>query len=631
MNAQTGEVKGFVYDAITGEVVESINIRVNPGGAVYSTNSEGYYSINDLAPGNYVLDYYLAGYDSTSIKIKIEGNKVIKRNIFIKSIAIELTGANISGTYIKGKKEDTDPVITITNRQLTKIPTVGGSPDLVQYLQILPGVVTSGDQGGQLYIRGGSPVMNKVLLDGMTIYNPFHSIGLFSVFDADIIKTADVYSAGFGAEYGGRVSAIIDVKTRDGNRNRLAGTVSVNPIVSKIMLEGPLKKFKPGNGSSSFVLSIKNSYLEKSSKIFYNYADPSRLPYNFSDIYAKMSFNSPGGSSFKVFGFNFTDNVNFPASTSYKWNSTGFGTRFTMVPEGTRTKIDGFLSYSGYNIAQKEVDNKPRSSGINGFNLGLHFSYFNNRDEFRYGVETNGFRTNFNIYNSNNRKIEQFENTTELAGFTSYKLVRGRSIVDLGLRLQVYASLGNQSLEPRLSYRYNVSRKLSLKAAAGRYSQNLLSAFSDKDVVNLFYGFLSGPDNLPKTFDGNPVTSRLQKAYHGVAGLEYNFNKNSELGIEGFYKNFTQITNINRDKLFDDDQINQSKPERLRKDFIVETGKAYGGDIRYHYETKRLYMWATYSLTYVTRYDSINTYNPNWDRRHNINIVIDYALDKKER
>jgi len=107
--------------------------------------------------------------------------------------------------------------VKITPKDIGQIPSIGGQPDLAQYLQVMPGVVFTGDQGGELYIRGGSPIQNKVLLDGVTIYKAFHSIGLFSVFETDIIRNADIYTGGFGAEYGGRISSVMDITTRDGN------------------------------------------------------------------------------------------------------------------------------------------------------------------------------------------------------------------------------------------------------------------------------------------------------------------------------------------------------------------------------------------------------------------------------
>lgn len=631
--SQNGGTKGYVRDVKTGNELENVLVQIYGSDQSTYTNQEGYYILSDIAPGKYKLIAGATGFTSDTIDIEIIEGKVTITNFFLEQAVYTLSGGKVTDNKKKKKKEVIDIGNTnIKPSQISKIPTIGGTPDLVQYLQILPGVVFSGDQGGQLYIRGGSPVMNKIILDGMTIYNPFHSIGLFSIFDVDLMKSADVYSAGFGVEYGGRISAIVDVKTRDGNKNRLAGNLAISPFLGKVSLEGPLKKFVPGRGSSNFVLSVKNSYLDRSSKIFYQYADPAKLPYNFNDVYGKITFNSANGSNMKLFGFNFRDNVNFTGSTSYAWNQNGLGTRFTLIPEGNQSKIDGFITYSDYSIEQKETDNKPRSSAISGLNMGVSVNSLNRKDEIKYGFEINAFNTDFTIYNSNNRLIEQKESTTELCGFGLYKFVRYRWALETGLRLQYYASLGNASLEPRINGKYSLTDKLTIKAAAGRYSQNLLSAFSDRDVVNLFYGFLSGPDDLQDQFDGRAVSSRLQKAWHGVAGFDYDINRFSELGIEGFYKNFTQVTNINREKLFNDDGDYSVQPERLKKDFIVENGNAYGGDIRYKYDNnKRIYIWAVYSLTYVNRFDGINTYSPHWDRRHNINLVFDYVLDKKSR
>ena len=163
------------------------------------------------------------------------------------------------------KTEIKAAAIKIGKQDLEMMPTIGGEPDLAQYMQVIPGVVFTGDQGGQLYIRFGSPIQNKVLLDGMIIYSPFHSIGLFSVFDTDIIRNTNVYTGGFGAEYGGRVSSIMDIKTIDGNKKEIGGKLSANTFGSKVFVEGPINKSE----KTSFIFSGKTSYLDKSSDLFY--------------------------------------------------------------------------------------------------------------------------------------------------------------------------------------------------------------------------------------------------------------------------------------------------------------------------------------------------------------------------
>lgn len=627
---EKGEVKGVVRDGAKGDAIISANIYLVEEGRGAASDFDGFYTINDLKAGTYTMVCTYVGYDSAIYTVQIKPGQTTMHNIFLTSKSETLNTAEV-----KGKKNDRsiDPTVskvTIDAKDIKRLPSMGGAPDIAQYLQILPGVIFTGDQGGQLYIRGGSPVMNKVLLDGMTIYNPFHSIGLFSVFDADMIQTADVYSAGFGAEYGDRISAIVDIKTRDGSKTRHGGSVNLGPFLSKLSFEGPLKPFEQGSGSSSYMISIKKSYLEQSAPIFYSYANPDKLPYNFTDIYAKTTFHSPNGSSLKLFGFRFDDKVNFPQSTNYHWVSNGFGSRFVFIPESSKTKIDGFVAYSDYMMKQEEFDGKPRQSGISGFNLGVNFTSYIKRDEFRYGLEVNGFNTDFELYNTNGRKITQENINTEIAGFVLYKYIRYRFLLDAGLRFQEYASLGNRTIEPRVSAKYNISRKVRFKGAAGMYSQNLMSAISDRDVVNLFYGFLSGPNNLPSEFNGQPVTSRLQKSWHVVSGFEFELSDKVELNIEGFYKGFPQLTNINRDKLFDDIPSYADKPDREKKDFIIESGNAYGGDFTFKYEDKKVYVWAVYSLTWVNRFDGIISYPTHWDRRHNVNTLVAYTPDKKK-
>lgn len=623
--AQTGEIRGFAYDKENGEPIIFTNVFVQELMIGKATDINGFYAITKLKPGNYTLKCVALGYDTASVQITITAGKITNQNLYVKKVSLKLEEANVVAERQKAKNEVKISVNTVTQKELKQLPSFGGEPDLAQYLQVLPGVVFSGDQGGQLYIRGGTPVHNKVLLDGMIIYNPFHSIGLFSVFDADIIRSADVYAGGFGAQYGGRIGAVIDVNTREGNKKELSGKVSVSPISAKVLLEGPITKFTEGGASASYIVSYKNSYLDKTAKTFYDYAGNDGLPFSFGDLYGKASFISANGTKLNLFGFNFNDRVNYP-QTQYNWTSTGAGSNFYIIPEGS-TLINGSVGYSQYKMKQTEADGKPRESSINGFNVNVNFTYFIGKDDIKYGIEMNGFTTDYRYVNTYGRELSQQEYTTELCGFVRYKKNWGRLIFEPGMRIQAYASLGDVTFEPRVAAKYNLTDKIRIKAAGGYYTQNLMAAVNDQDVVNLFYGFLSGPDNLPKTFNGEAVTSALQRAWHSGAGLELDLGRHHEINIEGFYKKFTQLTNINRDKLYDDNET--SKPEYQRTDFVVENGSSYGMDFKYKYEFRKVYLWAVYSLTYVERYDGRRNYFPHFDRRHNINIVATYTFDKK--
>ncbi|MDD5571779.1 MAG: hypothetical protein PHD97_11585, partial [Bacteroidales bacterium] len=240
-----------------------------------------------------------------------------------------------------------------------------------------------------------------------------------------------------------------------------------------------------------------------------------------------------------------------------------------------------------------------------------------------------GFKTDFNFENAVKRTIQQLDYTTEIAAFFKYKITAGKFLIEPSFRAHYYASLSEFSPEPRLGLKYNLSDKVRLKASGGLYSQNLMSATSNADVVNLFYGFLSGPDNLPDSFNGKLVKSHLQKAYHAIAGIEYSLAKNIEVNIEGYYKNFMQLTNINRNKLYDDTGDNYKIPDYLKKDFVVENGYADGVDFTLKYDTKKIYLWAVYSLSWVRMYDGIAEYYPVYDRRHNVNLLGVYKFGDK--
>lgn len=633
-SAQVSEntVKGFVYDKATGEPVMFSNIYLK--GTTYgaSTNVNGYFSVTKIPDGEYTILVTFLGYDTISENISLKKNDNISKKYYLSEASVQLDAVQITAEKIEAKTETKTSVINITPKSITKIPTIGGQPDLSQYLQVIPGVIFTGDQGGQLYIRGGAPIQNKVLLDGMIIYNPFHSIGLFSIFDTDIIRNAEVFTGGFGAEFGGRISSVMDITTRDGNKNRLSGKVGASTFGARVLLEGPLKKAKnPDESAITFLISAKNSYLEQTSDNIYSGLLDEKLPYNFQDIYGKLSITAPNGSKINLFGFRFADQVNkYKSISDFSWDSYGGGANFVVMPDKSSTLIDGIVAYSDYTTTLHEENNPDRSSSISGFNAAFNFTYFFGKHSLRYGIEMQGFKTVFDYMKSNGVRMNQTENTTELGAYAKFKGQIGKFIFEPSLRLQWYASLSETSPEPRLALKYNINEWWRIKAAGGIYSQNLIAANSDRDVVNLFYGFLSGQDGTPSTFDGKDVSSKLQKAIHYILGTEFDLSPFTTLNVEGYYKDFKQLTNMNRNQLYTGSTHPQGTPEILWKDFMIENGKAYGIDVSLKYERNRMYFWAAYSLAYVDKnYENevgeLVNYRTHYDRRHNVNLMATYT------
>lgn len=616
--AQGGTIRGVVYDKENGEPIIFTNVILKGTGMGAQTDEQGVYNIPNVPAGTYQVYCTQFGYDTTEVSVAVKNNQIVLQKLFLTQIGIELTNVDVTAQREEKKTETQVSMAKISVKDIERIPAIGGSADLAQYLQVLPGVIFTGDQGGELYIRGGSPIQNKVLLDGMTIYNPFHSIGLFSVFETDVIRSVNVFTGGFSAEYGDRLSAVLDVTTRDGNKKKLSGLVGASPFLARAILEGPIKKQDATGASISYLLNAKVSYLDQTSPVLYSYVDDDGLPYSFQDFYGKLSFNSASGSRFSLFGFSFNDQAKYQQVSDFKWNEYGFGANFNLVPVGSQVLLGGTLSYSDYDITLDEGDGKPRESSIGGFDLTTDFTYFLKHGNVKFGFDIGGFRTHLKFFNSLGLIIEQDDNTTEFAAFVLLKYIFSEKLLfEPSLRLQYYASLPVFSPEPRISLKYNLTNSFRIKGSAGIYTQNFISTKSDQDVVNLFTGYLTAPQGQLDKIDGSPADNNLQSAIQAVVGVEWNVNKNLELTLEPYQKWFTQLININREKM------KKSDP-----DFEIEEGTAYGIDFLAKYTYKRYYLWLAYSLGYVRRDNGEQVYPPHYDRRHNLNVVAAYNWGK---
>lgn len=421
----SGTVKGFVYDKANGEPVPYCNVYFKGTTIGGNSDNNGFFNINRIPPGDYVLIVSSLDFDTLKEAVSVKEGITLNKKLFVNKGGVKLEEVEVSTTASEKIEKTSVGVQKIDPIVINKLPSVG-EPDIAQYLQVLPGVVFTGDQGGQLYIRGGLPVQNKVLLDGLIVYNPFHSIGLFSVFDSEIMKSADVYSAGFGAEYGGRTSSIMDISTRDGNKKRASGKISASTFGAKAMLEGPFVKLKEnGNTSASYIISAKHSYLPQTSKLLYSYANPDGLPFKYTDLYAKASINSTGGSKFSLFGFNFNDKVDYSNIASFAWTNTGAGINFLLVPQSTNLLVEGLFAYSSYkvNFTNPSLETDSKSSNISGVNTGFNFVKFIGKQEMRFGFEGVITNTDYSVQNPFYAKISLIRSTVDVGGFLKVKLI----------------------------------------------------------------------------------------------------------------------------------------------------------------------------------------------------------------
>ncbi len=625
VSAQTGSIRGFVYDKTTGEPMMLTNVMIENTQIGTTTDVNGYFVLSKIKTGNYSIKVTSLGYETVILPIQIEKNKVHALKIDLSPSATELETIEIRGIQELARTESQVSIEKITSQDIQQMPSIGGQADLAQYIQVLPGVVFSGDQGGQLYIRGGSAIHNKVLLDGMVVYNPFHSIGLFSVFETDIIRNADVYTGGFSAQYGGRISSVMDITTKDGNKKHFAGKLAASTFGANLLLEGPIIN-KP-TYTLSYILSAKNSYLSQTSTSIYSYMNK-ELPYDYLDLYGKLTLSTDNGSKINFFGLNFTDKVNqYEAIADFNWSNKAFGTNFLLIPGTSSALVEGVIAYSDYTMNMQETTTKQNQmSNIGGFNIGMSVTNFFGDDRLKYGMEMEG-NTTKTAYKMNDTTTDY---STEIGLYAIYKLIYKSILLEPSLRLSYYASLGNAFLEPRLSAKWNVSDKFRFKLATGIYTQTFLDTKSDRDIVNLFTGYLtSSPDlNIVSTFLSEPIDSYVQESNHYIFGAEYDILRNFNLNVEVYYKTMDNLISVNRDRLYADDAEHIEKPDYMKKEYTIETGKAYGADFSLKYDDGRLYVWTIYSLGKVERTGETKTYTPHYDRRHNVNVLINYQMGK---
>ncbi len=653
-----GTVKGALFDEGNGEAIPFANVILEGTSYGCATDLNGFFLINKVPAGEYTLRARFMGYEEYTQQITIADRRTVTLTIHLKPSAQMLKAVEITDSKAEERRIKTQvSVEKLTASQIQQMPSIGGTADIAQYMQVLPGVNSTGDQGGQLYIRGGSMIQNLCLLDGMIVYNPFHSIGLYSIFETDVILNADIYTGGFGAEYGGRLSSVMDITTRDGNKRHHTGKIGLNTFGASLILEGPLKKETTKSKTTiTYLLTAKNSYLSKTSPLLYDkiphslgldkIAVDGGLPFDFMDLYGKICINSGTGSKASFFGFYFDDSVsNYLSLADYHWRNYGAGTNFTLVT-GSSAILEGTLAYSDYRITLDDGSLHKKYSSINGFNMTMQSTNFIGKNRLKTGLSIESYNTDYHYTNQYGQQVSQREPSPTLSFFTTFKVNSGKWLLDPGFRLVYYASqtINTISPEPRLAAKWNATDKLRFKFAGGFYSQILLDARSDNDIVNLFTGFLTGSAelNLPSTYRNHEVNSYVQRAKHLIIGAEYDLTDLITFNAEVYLKYFDQLLNANRDKMYDEsDHAYQQggiyeKPQYLMKDYIIEEGYATGLDVSATFDLDRLYVWATYSLGYVVRTkesqeasNGLFSYHPHYDRRHTVNLLATYKFGSK--
>lgn len=642
-------LSGYVKDSLTGENLIGASVSVD-GKAALSTNSYGFYSLT-LPEGNYEISISFTGYQllhfSVALVSNINGNRLLAPRIAANEEVIvyaKRKDANVRNAQM-GK-------IDLSMSQVKSLPVLMGEVDILKTLQLLPGVRNAGEGNAGFYVRGGGPDQNLIMLDDAVVYNSGHLFGFFSVFNSDAIKNVSLIKGGMPAQYGGRLSSVLDVAMKDGNMKKMEVDGGIGLIASRLSIQGPIKKDK-----ASFMISARRTYIDALVKPFvpsssafhgsgyYFYDLNTKVNYKFSD---KDRLYLSGYFGRDVFDFNNTQRsfkANIPwgnATATIRWNHLFHPKLFANTT----------LVFNNYNFAFNAVQNSLAfgvSSGIRDLTAKYDLDYYPAAaHKMKAGVSfTNHVfkpnlvsgrsdSTDFTPDNAQKKYANElaaylqddwevsdklqisggirFSRFTQIGPYTNYTRDADGNKTDSmvysrGSKVRAYGGV-----EPRLTFRYSLHDAASIKASITRNIQyiHLVSNAGSTLPTDLW---------VPSTLRVQP-----QMSWQYAAGYFQNFKENTyEASVELYYKQMQ-----NQIEYREGYTPSLKDPE---EEFVFGKGWSYGAEFFVRRNTGKLTGWIGYTLSWTWRqFPDLNNgekYRARYDRRHDLSVVASYDLNKK--
>jgi outer membrane receptor for ferrienterochelin and colicin len=652
ISAQKYTLSGYVEDAKSGErlIAATVYDEISKTGVV--ANVYGFYSLT-LPQGLVRIQCSYVGYQSTVIEFDLNKDTLLR---FSLQPSLMLREVVISAGKESQVEQSQMSVVELPIQIVKSLPVFLGEKDVLKTIQLFPGVQSGGEGTSGLYVRGGGPDQNLILLDGVPVYNADHLFGFFSVFNPDAIQHVSLVKGGFPARYGGRLSSVLDIRMKEGNNKEYHGETSIGLISSKLTLEGPIQKNK-----SSFIISGRRTYIDilvqpfikafedNTSGGYYFYDFNTKLNYTISDkdrIYLSL-YTGQDRAYVKYRDSYFYDNVKYEYSdkanlewgnitTAMRWNhiynkkwfsnvtATFSRYRFEVGEQFLSKEISGgntiitdfmFKYFSGiHDLALKadfEYHPSPKHRILLGasdiyhtFTPGSTIFKFNNSDDNAYNIETT----------YGNKKI--FAHEIDLYVEDEYS-VSSRLKINAGLHGSIFPVHGTtyHSLQPRFNARFILNENSSVKAAFSKMNQYILL------LTNSGIGL---PTDL-----WLPVTDKVkpQQSLQYAAGFFQNFSNGIEFSLEGFYKDMKNLIEYKEGADFF--SAVQGWEEK------IETGKgnAYGAEVLFRKSSGKTTGWVGYTLSWSNRkFENLNFGKPfpyRYDRRHDIGIAITHEVSDR--
>ncbi|ADB41698.1 TonB-dependent receptor [Spirosoma linguale] len=641
-------VSGYVRETGSLEALIGVNVYLPGTTTGTTTNTYGFYSLTLPAQDTLRLAYSFVGYETHERAIAFRKNQTV--NVLL-SPGQALTEVDVKAGRLTEKVSESAQMSTIDVpvSQIKKIPAFLGEKDVLKVLQLMPGVQKGSEGQTGIYVRGGGPDQNLIILDDAVVYNANHLFGFFSVFNGDAIKSVELIKGGFPARYGGRLSSVIDLNMKDGNREKLHGEGGIGLIASRLMLEGPLTK----NKKASFLVSGRRTYLDVVAAPLVRQQSGGTLTagYYFYDLNAKANYDFSPTNKLYLSGYfgrdRFYANDNsLNANTGLSWgNATGTLRWNHLFNQKLFSNLSLIFSDYKFQISSVEKGTQDEQtyslyydSGIRDVSLKYDMDYYPTpRHSVRMGIQGTYHRFTPSAVVLQNALINQSVNNVDNINVLESGLYAedtwrpsSRWRVNGGLRLSYFQQkdAGYFRPEPRLSAAFTLKPDLSVKASYA--------------MMNQYVHLLSNTGIGLPTDLWVPTTDRVkpQQSQQVAAGIAKDFSTGSAfvrgltLTVEGYYKTMSNIINYKEGASFlliNDPTAANSV--RWEDNVTAGRGWSYGAEFLLQKKAGRFSGWAGYTLSWTQwQFAELNSgqpYYPRYDRRHDISLVGIYELNKK--
>ena len=626
VSAQNMTVKGVIYGD-KDKALPQAHIIVMPDSVFETTDTEGYFSIN-LSKGKKSVQVSFVGYEIFNKTFLLRKDTVL--SIVLRSQSKQLEEVVITSTrdnYQQIFEDNQTSKLVLTQDDINAIPVLGGEADVIKTLQLLPGTVRGIEGSSDLFVRGGAADQNLVLLDEATIYNTSHLFGFLSVFNADVLDRVEAINGGFPAEYGGRLSSILNVHTKTIIPNKTAVSGDIGLIASRLFIEQPIVKNK-----ASFWIAGRRTYIDQVLR-----AVGEELPYFFYDFNGKFLFKPTGRDDIQLSYYSGDDVLDLFRDrdgdgdgflTTYASGNSSQSLRWRrQLNKGWHGTVSLARTKYHYNIRNAFEENELLAhSDIEDYSARILFE----KDSIgggmlRTGIDWTRHQVSPSIINTAGTIAEIFESSfangrtaDEFAAHLQYEWSPNKRLqISPGIRISS-AVVPNETYlfqEPRLSVRYAMNENEALKLSYSRMAQYMhrISNSAVSSPTDVWY---------PVTDSIRPQTS------HQVAlAWQRQLDKTGFFfSVEGYYKQMNQLIGYEEGtNLF----LNTDFESKL----IQGKGKAYGAELLVRKNTGKLTGWISYTLSWSYRqFDEINAgmrFPSRYDRRHNGAIVAQYAFNKR--